>query len=509
MSARRAGLLAGLLAGLALVGTTLVIRLATQVQSLPEVMAEWVLAITPPELFSALLDRLKFAAKPLLYLAIAAGEVAVGGVLGGAWASAGATSRGAVLLTSGVWLATVLLALPLFGGGLFGARLRDGPLAASATILASYAVYGLVLARAYPLLVAPALPTAAKTTRLERRRLLGRLGLGVFALALGGVGWRALADSRPARPAAPVEPTPVDGERFHFSGMPTEVTPTADFYRVSKNLFDPAVDGRSWTLRIDGLVERPMALSYADLLALPALENYYTLECISNEIGGDLIGNASWRGVRLRDLLTAAGVQAGAVDVVFHAADGYSDSLPLLLALHPDTLLAYEMNGEPLNQDHGYPARLLVPGIYGMKNVKWVTRIEVVDRDHKGFWQERGWSDVAAYQTHARIDVPRPGTRVRTVPQRIGGIAFAGDRGISRVEVSLDGGATWAEAELKSALSPYTWQLWSFVWTPGQPGDVKLSVRATDGRGVVQTRIVADPFPDGATGYHEIPVRIG
>ncbi len=292
----------------------------------------------------------------------------------------------------------------------------------------------------------------------------------------------------------------------NLPGLTMEVTPTADFYHVSKNIVDPDLDGSKWALEIRGLVARPMVITYGDLKKLEPDEQYATLMCISNPVGGDLIGNARWKGVRLASLLKASGVQSSATDVILRAADGYSDSIPIDRAPQEGTLLCYEMNGEPLTPTHGLPVRLLVPGIYGMKNVKWITQIELVDYDYKGFWQDRGWDDKAEYLTTSRIDIPPP--RTSLARPTIAGIAFAGDRQISQVEVSTNAGATWAQAELRSPLSPYSWVLWQYAWLPHQIGKYELQVRATDGRGETQTAQPADPIPRGASGYHKRSVRL-
>jgi len=291
--------------------------------------------------------------------------------------------------------------------------------------------------------------------------------------------------------------------------MTPEITPVGQFYTVSINLWDPRIDYRNWTLEISGLVERPLTIDYQQLTHHPhSVEAFVTLTCVSNEVGGSLAGNAKWRGVRLRDLLEEAGVKPGAVDLVMEAYDNYTDSIPIEKAMHPDTLLVYEMNGEPLRPQHGFPARLIVPGIYGMKNVKWIRRLRVVDYDFKGYWARRGWSDTAVIKTWSRIDVPT-GAQLRAgEPLIIGGVAFAGDRGVSAVEVSVDGGQTWMPAELKEPLGPYAWRLWAVPWTPDAPGSAELVVRAIDGTGQVQTETVAPPLPDGASGWHRRRVSV-
>ncbi len=220
-----------------------------------------------------------------------------------------------------------------------------------------------------------------------------------------------------------------------------------------------------------------------------------------------MIGNANWRGVRLADLLMRAGVQAGAVDVVVRAAEGYTDSFPLDVGLHNDCLVVYEMNGQPLPPHHGFPARLLVPNIGGMKNCKWLTEIELVNCDFKGYWQSQGWNDTAHYQTFARIDYPDQGM-VPAQPLYISGVAFAGNRGIQRVEVSTDNGQSWHDAKLQPAANNLTWVFWTSPWSPAA-GNYTLFVRATDGTGAVQPATRQDPFPIGATGYHMLQMRAG
>jgi len=295
---------------------------------------------------------------------------------------------------------------------------------------------------------------------------------------------------------------------FDVPKLTTEVLTPKEFYTVSKNLLDPSVDVAGWSLKVDGLVERPATYVYSDITSLPTYSDYYTLQCISNTVGGDLWGNAHWKGVRLVELLSRAGLKAGIRKVVFHADDGYTDSIPLDVALRPDALLAYEMNGRPLAKEHGFPARLLIPGIYGMKNVKWITQIELVDYDFKGYWAKQGWEDNAIYHTATRIDVPANRAQVGPGEIALGGVTFAGSRGIDRVEISLDDGKNWEPALLKPALSQNAWNLWVLKKDLG-PGTYQVKCRAVDGNGDVQNPEEMDPFPEGANGYHSIILRVG
>jgi hypothetical protein len=252
----------------------------------------------------------------------------------------------------------------------------------------------------------------------------------------------------------------------------------------------------------------PYTLSYEELQALPWVEQYATLTCISNRVGGPLINNALWRGVQMKVLLEQAGLSPDVQKVAFYGADGYVDSFPLERAMRDNVLVVYRMNGERLSDDHGFPARIIVPGLYGMENVKWLTRIAPVAADFHGYWQVRGWADTAVIKTSSRVDVPVDSAVLPSNEIPVGGVAFAGDREISSVEFSADGGHTWLPAELRPALSPYTWVLWTGMWTP--PGSQRntIRVRATDGTGEVQTADVKQSLPDGASGHHIIVVSV-
>jgi DMSO/TMAO reductase YedYZ molybdopterin-dependent catalytic subunit len=296
----------------------------------------------------------------------------------------------------------------------------------------------------------------------------------------------------------------------HIAGLSTEVTPVGKFYVVSKNIFDPAVESKTWKLAVKGMVERPYGLTLDELRQLPSVTKPHSLMCISNEIGGDLISNATWKGVPLKILLEKAGVRSGARKLIVRARDGYSDSFPLGAALHEGTIVAYEMNGKPLERQHGFPARVLVMGLYGIKNVKWVSEVEIVEHDYKGYWQVRGWTDTAIYKTFSRIDVPgHDATLKRGAPTWIAGVAFAGDRGIRTVEVSVDGGKSWQPARVKRAMGDHTWVLWAFEWTPAASGTAALVSRAVDGTGAVQPAGPNPPLPDGVEGLHRVAVKVG
>jgi len=566
---RRAGVLdraflAGVGAALVMTVAMAVLRATTGTPSLPEIVGEAIVSLMPASLFSAILDAMQRAAKPTLFAGIFAGMLAVGGMLGKGFAYGDLTWRRALTLAAVVWVAFGLVILPLLGVGLFGASaVRAG----MTTLAIQLALVVGTFAGALLLLLRAAEPVVPSPTVHGRRRRAALAGLAgwLVVLAAGGTAWRALlvgsgptstasleppapdaaargasapasapgggAASAPAAGAppdasaatspargvpridAPSVPMTVKANQpapapFDVPKLSYEVIAPKDFYTVSKNLIDPSVEMSGWSLKIDGLVERPTTFLYADITALPSYSDYYTLQCISNEVGGELWGNAHWKGVRLVELLTRVGLKPGIRKVVFHAEDGYTDSIALDAALRADALLAYEMNGEVLPKEHGYPARLLIPGIYGMKNVKWITRIELVDYDFKGFWAKQGWDDAAPYNTSTRIDVPASRAQVGAGEVALGGVTFAGYRGIQQVEVSLDNGASWEPAQIKSSLSQNAWNLWVFKKDLG-PGTYQVKARAVDGNGDVQSGFEAEPYPSGATGYHSILLRVG
>jgi DMSO/TMAO reductase YedYZ molybdopterin-dependent catalytic subunit len=509
-NAQRIGFTAGVVAALVMLLAIVVLRVLSGVLSLPEVIAEGLLGIMPGALFSAVLDSLQHAAKPLFYVSVGIGMVLVGGLLG-RWYGSQPTARQAAKIALGAWLVFGLVVYTILGAGIFGQHLQAGPVWHGLSLLIVFGVFGVALFETYAVLAHRAMPTLPD---VSRRALLRNAVVALVATAGAGTAWRLISGVDSGSVALPVAAsggvlasTVPNAAPYDLKGLASEVTPSADFYTVSKNFIDPAVAVNGWRLKIDGLVDRPMELTYDELTALPASEGYYTLMCISNEIGGDLWGNANWRGVKLKYLLEQAGVHTDGVKAIFSAADDYKDSVKLDRALHPDALLAWEMNGAPLKNEHGFPARLLIPGIYGMKNVKWLSGISIVSTDFHGFWQNQGWDDAAPYQTEARIDVP-PG-RESVVPGAlsVGGVAFAGDRGIQSVEVSTDQGQTWQPTQVKPGLSPNSWQLWRTDLQVDR-STKEIRVRATDGLGRPQVREGAPPFPSGATGYHSVTIAV-
>ncbi len=287
----------------------------------------------------------------------------------------------------------------------------------------------------------------------------------------------------------------------------TPITPNDEFYITSIGSA-PSVELENWSLHVKGLVKNPVTITYNDLLKRSTTTMISTLECIGNPVGGDSIGTAEWEGVKLNAILDEAGVSPNAVDLVLRGADGYSDSFPAERAMREEVLLATKMNGVRLPAEHGFPARVIVPGIYGMKNVKWLTELELVHGDYKGYWEKRGWSDEAIVKVRSRIDLPGDGETIHASEYVVRGIAFGGIHGISNVEVSTDGGARFQSAQLETPLSPYSWVVWNYVWRPPATGRHTIVVRAMDKRGVRQDAEPGRAFPDGASGLHEVTVKV-
>ena len=287
------------------------------------------------------------------------------------------------------------------------------------------------------------------------------------------------------------------------------VTPNVNFYRIDTALLVPQVDVGTWSLRVHGLVEEEVVVTFQDLLDAQLVESWVTLTCVSNEIGGTLAGNAKWLGLPVRDVLARARPTADADMVLSTSADGFTASTPLgALTDDRDSLLAIGMNGEPLPVDHGFPVRLVVPGLYGyVSATKWVVDLEVTRfADRRAYWTNRGWSEKGPIKTASRIEVPRTGASVAAGRVAVGGTAWAQHRGITAVEVRVDDG-DWAPATLATEASVDTWRQWSYLWD-ATPGEHTLTVRATDATDSVQTSDLADPVPDGATGWHSVDVQV-
>ncbi|RMH05040.1 MAG: oxidoreductase [Nitrospirae bacterium] len=332
--------------------------------------------------------------------------------------------------------------------------------------------------------------------RLTRRKFLTVSGLGVLA------GLKSLT-------------TGCDFGRM-FAVPPRETvyfTPNDKFYVVnymdSPYTLTRDLDQEQWRLVVKGEVARPLTLGWRDILNRESFDQISTLMCIDTLPGGTSLGNAIWRGISLKALLQDAGVdEANARDVIFRGADGYDDSIPFSRAMQDNVMLAYLMNGEKLPKAHGFPLRLVVPGLYGIKNVKWLVEIEVYNGDYKGYWQRKGWTDDGTIHIFSRIDSPGHYQTVTGPSVHFRGIAFGGPHSIRQVQLTFDQGRTWQEAEIEPPPSPYSWVIWNYHWKPSKPGKVMVAVRAIDVTGTVQTSEITRPQPSGATGLHTIVIEV-
>ena len=361
--------------------------------------------------------------------------------------------------------------------------------------------------------------TDAGAASAERRQFLRWTVVAGGLAALGAVAGQALvgaatrvnqARERLRLPAAakPAAAVPA-GADLGVAGLTPYVTPNDDFYRIDKALQLPVIDPDEWTLRITGMVENPVTLTWAELNALPLVEHHVTLACVSNEVGGDLIGNALWLGYPLRDLLARARPTGGADMVLSRSKDDFTAGTPLEALTDPNrqALLAVGMNGEPLPIEHGFPVRMVVPGLYGyVSATKWVVEMKVTTFDaDQGYWTPLGWSAKGPIKLASRIDTPSKRT-LDAGTVAVAGVAWCQHVGVGKVEVQVDGGP-WTEAELADTAGRDTWRQWKYAW-PATTGEHRITVRATDAEGNVQVEAEAPPAPDGSTGYHSINVKV-
>ena len=405
--------------------------------------------------------------------------------------------------------------------GLFGAagtaavltRAQFSPLSVLPPVLAG--VVGILVLGALVSRIAAWRNAAPEQAGARRRDVLVSVGggaaVGVVAGALattarsGQVTTMALRDSvtLPA-PAVPAAEIPASAE-LGISGLDPVVTPAADFYRIDTALRVPLVDASSWSLKVTGMVDREVEISFAELLGKPLQESYVTLACVSNEVGGSLVGNAKWLGWPVRNLLAAAGVQDGADMVLSTSQDGWTASTPLeALTDDRDALLAVGMNGAPLPLEHGFPVRMVVPGLYGyVSATKWVTELKVTRfSDEAAYWTVRGWSERGPIKLSSRIDTPSAGAAVGTGTVTVAGMAWAQHTGINGVQVRVDDGG-WQDAQLATAISADTWVQWSAALEL-DAGNHTVTVRAVDADGRAQDEQIRPVVPDGATGLHTI-----
>jgi DMSO/TMAO reductase YedYZ molybdopterin-dependent catalytic subunit len=509
------GTFLGAAAMTAVVALMFALRLALGVQALPDVAADALTLILPGGVFGYLIDRLQEYGRPSLIVGVALGLIVLGALAGAAAATVlvrrSRLTRGAAIVAG---LALVTVPIVVIGGS------EDQTAPTALATIGYWILFTLLLELGRSRAAARPLVAAGGPSRRALLYGAGALGAVYLGQYLGGriVAAARLGGTRPTvavtpPPAvAPATPGPSGATAAAapdaFPGL-TGITTTQDFYVISKNgLDDPSIDPARWRLQVQG--ERPYSLGYDELQALPATSGPRTLECISNIVGGSLISTAVFSGAPLRDLLARSGVPANTTEIRFTSADGYTESIPLGVAMDPSTIVAYRINDQPLPKIHGFPARVLMSGRYGVKNPKWLTRIEPVPVPYSGYWPQRGWNKDAFVRTFSRLDTPqeqdvvpagRPFARIR-------GVAFAGARGISRVEISFDNGATWADTTLRPILPKDDWMPFTYTWPAPTPGTHDVVVRATDGDGVLQDPTERDSFPDGATGYHHTIVRV-
>jgi DMSO/TMAO reductase YedYZ molybdopterin-dependent catalytic subunit len=473
-------------------------------------VADRIIALMPSVVVGLAIDILGSANRPVLLLVMLV-VAAVAGALIGLWA------------TRWRWAAPFGFAPFVLLG--VAAGIVDPLLSTTTAVVAPVAgaLAGvLALWRFVP--TSPAVPSSSSTSRSDdvarvpsRRVVLvwGASAAGaalVFAVTGRVLQSRAVQGSLPGELALPVPahplPPPPPTASLDVEGISPLITPTGDFFRIDTAFQLPRIDPDTHTVRITGLVDEPYTVSYDELLAMADTEADVTLTCVSNEVGGDLIGNARWLGVPLDRVLERAGVQPGATQVVGRAVDGWTAGFPLAVLDGRPALVAVGMNGEPLPVRHGFPVRLVIAGLYGyVSDTKWLAEIELTTfDDYDAYWVRRGWAQQGPIKTQSRIDVPRPGGSLPAGRAEVAGVAWAGERGIDAVEVSVDDGV-WHAAELADELATTTWRQWRLTWD-AEPGEHVLRVRATDGTGETQTDRVSPPAPDGATGNHTIRVAV-
>jgi DMSO/TMAO reductase YedYZ molybdopterin-dependent catalytic subunit len=417
--------------------------------------------------------------------------------------------------------------LAAFAAAGFAASLRQpsaGP-ALAAGVAGVEGVVGItVLRRLVTVASGPAPGREVRMPDWTRRSLLRTGGAVAIGSLFAGAAGRLLLErqgtppvsSNDELPRAPIPAVLPPGAALATAdltaaGLAPIVVPNDRFYRIDTAIVTPGVDRATWSLKVEGMVDRETTLTWDELVAFPLIEQYVTIACVSNYVGGGLVGNAKWTGVKLRDVLAAAGVQSSADQLIGQSVDGFTAGMPVEWVMDParEPMIAVAMNDAPLPREHGYPARLIIPGLYGyVSATKWLSKLILTRFDQQeGYWVPLGWAQKAPILTQSRIDVPHDGVHVAAGHVAVAGVAWAPDRGVRGVEVRVDGG-DWVAAKLSSPISKATWVQWLFDWDAAA-GSHTLEVRATDGTGDVQTDERTSPAPDGARGHHTIGVSVG
>ncbi len=509
---RYRGLAAGMLGAMAMIAVSILLRPYTGSVSVLDTIADATLLAMPISVFSFLLETFGTQAKTLFLVGLIVLLVLLGGGLGQRYAGRTAGARRAMWAPVQGYAIGITVVLGLFLVVIAGFQTPDAvrgtkALWAFAVVALGAEAWAIVtvvtmmaLRRGDPHPEASPESQASGGMAIDRRRAVSMAGAAAVALGSIAVVGREIQRVAGRKTVG----TASAGE------IPPPITPTDEFYVISKNYIDPDPErGDDWEVEVTGLVDNPGTISRAELEELAGPDFVSTLTCISNPMDGPLIGTARWSGAPLAKVLERFGVGANVFDVVGEGQDGYTDSFPIEKALAPETHIVWAMNGEPLPRLHGTPVRLIVPGLYGIKNVKWLTKLTLTADDYQGYWQDRGWTDSAIIKTQSHFDVPEGRDVLVAGTQTIGGVAFAGDRGISLVEVSFDDGDSWEEATIAENPSPagLSWVIWTMEWV-ATPGSYALVVRATDGEGNLQPAEDAPTLPDGASGYHRIRVGV-
>ena len=507
-----AGLLAGLVAGIAMTTAMLLLAWLFGVATPLTIIGDRLSVFIPPGPFLSIMGKVGGYnhLKQLGVGSTIAGQLLAGAIAGAIFGMVMRRHLGlrVALATIGIFVLLPILVAAIALWPVLGTSYRGLPIDAARLVTLvglalCFFIFERTLVTGFQFLTRPRIESAERefSPAIGRRALV----LGGLSLIIAGGGAAVL---RKLYRAATFS---YDGTQYK-GRIVQPITPNDLFYCVTKNVVDPRVNVDLWHLEVTGLVQNRAAWRFQDLLGFPAVGQETTLMCISNGLDAGLISNAVWKGLPLRDLLDQAVPFSNAARVRLHGVDNYTDTILLEKAMEPTTLLAYEMNGVPLPHRHGYPLRVIVPGYFGEKHVKWLTRIEVTDANAKGFYETQGWGPDFIAPTRSRIDVPDHESRFSIRELRpsveLKGMAYGADRGISRVEVSLDDGKTWRDAEIYYAGGDLAWSLWRTDWMPEQPGDYRLAVRATDGEGDVQEwEPDRSPF-SGPTGFHKIVVHV-